>query len=101
MHFFVLECEKPTTTEEKSRLLRWLRSPRLLLYLILCLSLFLPAAPLQATAEPSGASLAPGAAPLQQTPAQPQQASAPQTLNFVNGVAQVQGTTGFNQPQVY
>jgi hypothetical protein len=101
MHFFVLECEKLTTTEEKSHLLRWLRSPRLLFYLTLCLSLLLPSAPLQAAARPAAEAQGPGVALPQQTPPQPQQASAPQTLNFVNGVAQVQGTAGFNQPQVY
>ena len=67
-------------------MLRWLCSPRLLVYLALsltlCLSLLLPPGPAAA-----------------QTPIQ--QASAPQTLNFVNGVAVVQGTAGFNQPQVY
>ncbi len=67
-------------------MLRWLRSPRLLVYLALslalCLSLLLP--------------LGPAAA---QTPVP--QAAAPQTLNFVNGVAVVQGTAGFNQPQTY
>ncbi|MFN8469168.1 MAG: hypothetical protein U0X20_26670, partial [Caldilineaceae bacterium] len=67
-------------------MLRWLRSPRLLVYLALsltlCLSLQLPAAPAAAqTAVP--------------------QAAVPQTLNFVNGVAVVQGTAGFNQPQTY
>src|SRR5215211_7161393 len=86
MHFFVQECEKPTTTEEKSLLLRWLRSPRLLLYVTLCLALYLslllPAAPAAA-----------------QTPVP--QAAVPQTLNFVNGVAQVQGAISSNQPQDY
>ncbi len=64
-------------------MLRWLRSPRLLIYLALSLALCLQL--------PS-----PAAA---QTPVP--QAAAPQTLNFVNGVAVVQGTVGFNQPQVY
>ena len=67
-------------------MLRWLHAPRLLIYLALSLtlslSLLLPPGPVAA-----------------QTPIQ--QASAPQTLNFVNGVAVVQGTVGFNQPQVY
>jgi hypothetical protein len=65
-------------------LLRWLRSRRLLVYLALSLALCmqLPAAPAVAqTVVP--------------------QAATPQTLNFVNGVAVVQGTAGFNQPQAY
>jgi hypothetical protein len=67
-------------------LLRWLRSPRLLVYLALSLTLVLSL-------------LLPPGSVAAQTPIQ--QASAPQTLNFVNGVAVVQGTAGFNQPQVY
>ena len=67
-------------------MLRWLRSPRLLVYLALSLTLVLSL-------------LLPPGSVAAQTPIQ--QASAPQTLNFVNGVAVVQGTAGFNQPQVY
>ena len=69
-------------------MLRWLHSPRLLVYLYLalsltlCLSLLLP--PVTAAA---------------QTPVP--QAFAPQTLNFINGVAVVQNNAGFNQPQIY
>ena len=67
-------------------MLRWLHSPRLLVYLALsltlCLSLLLPPGPAAA-----------------QTPVQ--QAFAPQTLNFINGVAVVQNNAGFNQPQIY
>ncbi len=84
-------------------MLRWLHSPRpprrfsmqrlgrRLLNVLLLLTILWAYAPLQAAAEPAGA--------------QPQQAQAqqstPQTLNFVNGVAQVQSTTSLNQPQVY
>jgi hypothetical protein len=41
------------------------------------------------------------ATPAPEQQPQPQQSSAPQTLNFVNGVAQVQSTAGFNQPQTF
>lgn len=78
-------------------MLRWLRSPRptwrpgRLLNLCLLLLLASAAAPLHA----AGARVP---APAQQQPAQQ---SVPQTLNFVNNVAQVQSTANLNQNQIY
>lgn len=77
-------------------MLRWLRSPHLtwrpgrLLNFVLLVVLAASLAPAQADA------LAPPAA--QQQPAAQ---SAPQTLNFVNNVAQVQATVSLNQNQIY
>lgn len=63
---------------------------RRLLNLCLLLLLASAAAPLHAAARAS--------APAQQQPAQQ---SVPQTLNFVNNVAQVQSTANLNQNQIY
>lgn len=85
-------------------MLRWLRSPgtawrlctqrrsRPLLNWCLLLMLLLASVPVPVLGETLPAA--------QQAP-QPQQQSVPQTLNFVNNVAQVQSTASLNQNQVY